>query len=91
MNIGDWAKEGDPHDRYTADAPGEGRDRVSDTKKGVYGLGGNEPWAKPGAYKRASNAAIASSKEFILWAKNNMTKCCCEILFGAGNCNNNKN
>ena len=91
VNIGDWAKEGDPHDRYTADAPGEGRDRVSDTKKGVYGLGGNEPWAKPGAYKRASNAAIASSKEFILWAKNNMTKCCCEILFGAGNCNNNKN
>jgi hypothetical protein len=43
------------------------------------------------AYTRAASAAAATSKEFILWAKNNMTKCCCVIIFGKAQCGGNKN
>ena len=48
------------------------------------------PIGLKGAFNRAAFGAVRQSKEFIIWAKNNMTKCCCEILFGQGNCKNNK-
>jgi len=76
-------KENDQHNRYAADTPTYGRARDNNDTKKIFGLG-------TVAYTRAETHATATTKAFILWSKNNMTKCCCEILFGRGNCNGNK-
>jgi hypothetical protein len=74
---------GDLHDRYAADSTTQGRARNNNPAGGVFGLG-------PAAYNRAAAQAAITTKDFIIWAKNNMTKCCCEILFGKGSCNRNR-
>jgi len=74
----------DAHKLFAADDDKSGRSREKDKKGKTVGLG-------PKAYGDAVDAATEASKLFILWAKDNMTKCCCEILFGKGNCDSNNN